>query len=57
MSMAVIFGRAKPSQKKAIVREFKKINYKDFYQVGFVGDGFNDSEALIEADVGLSLGN
>ena len=43
-------------QKKTIIQFIKK--YKaEKNLVGFVGDGTNDSEALVEADISLSLGD
>lgn len=35
----------------------KKIYYRDYYCVGFIGDGANDAQALNEANFGLSIGN
>ena len=53
----LIFGRTNPYQKKLIVKFHKQLKDKQNYTVGFVGDGTNDSEALYEADIGLSLAN
>ncbi len=39
------------------MKKLKKILKKDHYTVGFVGDGANDSQALHEANLGLSIGN
>lgn len=56
---AVIFARASPDHKAAIVEKLKDVikNYRSSYCVAFVGDGSNDCKALKTANVGLSLGN
>lgn len=46
-----------PSDKKLVVKKLKKMYWRDEYCVGFVGDGSNDSQALKEANFGLSIGN
>ncbi len=46
-----IFAKLTPSQKADVVRALKK----NGHTVGFMGDGINDSLALREADVGISV--
>ena len=53
----LIFARTMPSQKREIILDYRKIMTSKFQQVAFVGDGANDQEALVEADLGLLLGN
>jgi cation-transporting ATPase 13A2 len=52
-----IYGRAKPLQKQNIVLKLKEKHEKEFFCVGFVGDGANDSQALHASNMGLSIGN
>lgn len=51
-----IFARTNPKQKGEIVMRYKSILQKSQYAVGFIGDGSNDTLALHNADLGLSLG-
>jgi Mg2+-importing ATPase len=46
-----IFAKLTPTQKADVVRALKANNHT----VGFMGDGINDSLALREADVGISV--
>ena len=53
-----IFGRTSPSQKALVVSKYQEhyaASLKIEWFVGFCGDGANDSEALKQADVGVSL--
>ena len=55
-----VYARASPSQKAMIVKryqEYYRLAYKDRWFVCFCGDGANDTEALKQADVGMSLSN
>ena len=46
------YSSVQPAEKAEIVRELKKMGHS----IIMVGDGINDAPALIEADVGISLG-
>lgn len=48
-----IFARTMPEQKASIIQEFQKENKI----VLMVGDGINDAAALVQADVGIAVGN
>ena len=48
-----IFVKLNPTQKARLVRLMRKAGYA----VGFLGDGINDSPAMREADVGISVDN
>lgn len=48
---STIFSKLTPMQKADIVRGLKR----NGHIVGFLGDGINDSSALVEADVGISV--
>lgn len=51
-----VFARVSPQQKRQIVRYLKEENLsKDDTLVGYCGDGANDTLALKEADIGISL--
>lgn len=47
-----VFSEVLPQDKERIVREFQKKGKK----VAFVGDGINDSPALVRADIGIAIG-
>jgi magnesium-transporting ATPase (P-type) len=48
-----VFARAKPEDKLEIVKSFQRRHLL----VSMIGDGFNDSPALMESDVGIALGS
>lgn len=48
---ATIFSKLTPMQKADIVRGLRR----NGHIVGFLGDGINDSSALVDADVGISV--
>lgn len=48
-----IFARTMPEQKASIIQEFQKENKT----VLMVGDGINDAPALVQAEVGIAVGN
>ena len=48
---ANVFCRLTPSQKQRIIKVLKE----NGHDVGYMGDGVNDIEALYEADVGISV--
>lgn len=48
---STIFSKLTPMQKADIVRALRR----NGHIVGFLGDGINDSTALVEADVGISV--
>ncbi len=48
-----IFARTMPEQKASIIQEFQKENKI----ILMVGDGINDAPALVQADVGIAVGN
>lgn len=48
---STIFSKLTPMQKADIVRGLRR----NGHIVGFLGDGINDSSALVEADVGISV--
>ena len=48
-----IFARTMPEQKASIIQQFQKENKI----VLMVGDGINDAPALVQADVGIAVGN
>lgn len=48
-----IFSNTLPEQKALIIEQFQKEGKK----VLMVGDGINDSPALVQADVGIAVGN
>ncbi|KAG0004230.1 hypothetical protein BGZ79_009896 [Entomortierella chlamydospora] len=48
---ATIFAKLTPLQKSQVIRALKRSDHV----VGFLGDGINDSPALAEADVGISV--
>lgn len=48
-----IFTRVKPSEKKELIKSFKKQGYT----VAMTGDGVNDILAMKEADVSLAIGD
>jgi len=50
---ATIFAKLTPLQKAQVVRALKH----NEHVVGFLGDGINDANALIEADIGISVDN
>ncbi len=47
-----VFSGITPLQKAEKIADFRKADYR----VAMVGDGINDAPALIEADVGISMG-
>lgn len=47
-----IFSEVLPQDKERIVRKFQEKGKK----VAFVGDGINDSPALVRADIGIAIG-
>lgn len=47
-----IFAKVTPEQKQRIIKALRKTHV-----VGFLGDGINDSPALISADIGISVDN
>lgn len=58
ISCIFIYARTSPHQKALVVakyQEYLKVAYQDDWFVCFCGDGANDSEALKQADVGVSL--
>ncbi len=48
-----IFARTMPEQKASIIQQFQNENKK----VLMVGDGINDAPALVQAEVGIAVGN
>ena len=48
-----IFARTMPEQKASIIQQFQKENKR----VLMVGDGINDAPALVQAEVGIAVGN
>lgn len=48
-----IFARTMPDQKATIIQQFQKENKS----VLMVGDGINDAPALVQAEVGIAVGN
>lgn len=46
-----VFAKLSPMQKSRVVELFRK----NGYTVGYMGDGINDSPALIQSDVGISV--
>ena len=48
-----IFARTMPDQKASIIQQFQKENKS----VLMVGDGINDAPALVQAEVGIAVGN
>ncbi|KXT29047.1 HAD ATPase, P-type, IC family protein [Candidatus Phytoplasma oryzae] len=46
-----VFGRSSPEQKKRIINNLKKKNYK----VAMIGDGVNDILAFKEADISIAM--
>ncbi|KAG0341682.1 hypothetical protein BG004_005947 [Podila humilis] len=48
---ATIFAKLTPLQKSQVIRGLKRRNHI----VGFLGDGVNDTPALVEADVGIAV--
>lgn len=48
---STIFSKLTPMQKADIVRSLRR----NGHIVGFLGDGINDSSALVDADVGISV--
>jgi P-type Ca2+ transporter type 2C len=47
-----VFARTSPDDKKAIVTRYKALNSV----VAMTGDGVNDAQAILEADVGIAMG-
>ncbi|AET40239.1 Cu(2+)-transporting P-type ATPase CCC2 Ecym_5496 [Eremothecium cymbalariae DBVPG len=52
MPLNNIYSDVYPEQKSEIVSQLQKENN---YKVAFVGDGFNDSTALVTSDLGISV--
>ena len=46
-----LFSKLSPTQKQRVVETFQKLGHT----VGFMGDGINDTPALRQADVGISV--
>jgi P-type Ca2+ transporter type 2C len=47
-----VFARTSPDDKRAIVARYKELNCV----VAMTGDGVNDAQAIVEADVGIAMG-
>ncbi|XP_015947007.1 probable copper-transporting ATPase HMA5 [Arachis duranensis] len=52
VGIETVIAEAKPEQKAEIVKEFQASGHT----VAMVGDGINDSPALVAADVGMAIG-
>ena len=52
-----IYGRSKPHQKELTILKLREKYERNYFTVGFVGDGSNDCKALNAANMGLSIGN
>ncbi|PKH47928.1 hypothetical protein CRG98_050397 [Punica granatum] len=52
VGIETVVAEAKPEQKAERVKEFQALGYT----VAMVGDGINDSPALVAADVGMAIG-
>jgi Ca2+-transporting ATPase len=47
-----VFARTSPDDKRAIVARYQELNYV----VAMTGDGVNDAQAILAADVGIAMG-